>query len=86
MEIGERVRQLGFPTVTTYGDCAQLFERENLMLMAVQMSGCGDEREPLSALFRQWRRDGLLTRDEASELADRAPLSRMGDWWIEDGP
>ena len=86
VEIGERVRQLGFPTVTTYGDCARLFERENLMLMAVQMSGCGDELEPLTSLFRQWRRDGLLTQDEASDLADRAPLSRMGDWWIEDGP
>lgn len=85
VEIGERVRQLGFPTVTTYGDCAQLFERENLMLMAVQMSGCGDELEPLTALFRQWRRDGLLTQDEASDLAETAPLSRMGDWWIEGG-
>ncbi len=85
VEIGERVRQLGFPTATNYGECAQLFERENLMLMAVQMSGCGDELEPLTALFRQWRRDGLLTRDEASDLAETAPLSRMGNWWMDDG-
>ena len=47
VEIGERVRQLESPSTANYSDCARLFERENLMLMAVQMSGCGEELQPM---------------------------------------
>jgi hypothetical protein len=54
------------------------------MLMAVHMSGCADELEPLTRLLRQWRREGLLTKDEASDLAETAPMSRMGDWWLDE--
>lgn len=83
VEIGERVHQLGAPSTATYGDCARLFERENLMLMAVHSSGCGDEVEPLTNLMNQWRREGLLTREEAAKLAFAAPMGRMGSWWSE---
>ena len=84
IEIGERVRQLEFPSTNTYKDCARLFERENLMLMAVHMSGCGEEVEPMTNLFRQWRRNGLLTKEQARDLAETAPMSRMGDWWVDE--
>lgn len=83
VDIGERVRQLGSPATTTYASCAQFFERENLMLMAVHSSGCGDEVEPLTNLMNQWRREGLLTREEATKLVDAAPMSRMGSWWVD---
>lgn len=83
VEIGERVRQLGFPPTTTYSDCARLFERENLMLMAVHSSGCGDEVEPVTELLNQWLQHGLLTKNEANDLAKAAPMSRMGGWWVE---
>ncbi len=86
VEIGERVRQLGFPSTTNYADCARFFERENLMLMAVHASGCGEEVDPLTDLLTQWRRASLLTKEEAAQLADAAPMSRMGSWWIDDGP
>jgi len=83
VEIGERVRQLGSPSTATYGDCARLFERENLMLMAVHSSGCGDEVEPLTNLMNQWRQEGLLTKEEAAKLAFAAPMGRMGSWWSD---
>ena len=86
IEIGERIRQIGFPSTASYAECARFFERENLMLMAVHASGCGEEVEPLTDLLTQWRRAGLLTKAEAAKLADAAPMSRMGSWWIDDGP
>jgi len=80
VEIGERVRQLEFPSTANYSDCARLFERENLM----QMSGCGEELQPMTALLRQWRCEGLLTREQARDLAEAAPMSRMGEWWVDE--
>ncbi len=86
VEIGERVRQLGFPTATTYADCARLFERENLMLMAVQMPGCCHELDPaLATLLERWRSDGLLAAEEANKLLESGPLRRMV-LVIDDGP
>ena len=83
-EIGKRVKELGFPSTESYASCARLFERENLILMATSVAGCHEEVQPMTTLFRQWRRDGLLTRDQAQALAVATPMSRMGTWWAEE--
>lgn len=84
IEIGERVKALGFPSTESYATCARLFERENLILMATSVAGCPEEVLPMTTLFRQWRCDGLLTREQARALAASTPMSRLGNWWAEE--
>lgn len=85
--IARRVRELTTLTSQTaepreYASGAQLFERENLMLMSIRCVGSHEEMPAGQRLLEEWISAGLLTLAEARSLSQVAPVCRWNELWL----
>lgn len=78
----DRLQALKMHELSSYADCANLFEREVLILTLVRNTGNVEDIEPAGRVLQKWIQQGVLSVAQASTLSTMAPVGRWLDrWW-----